>query len=105
MRLVSRNDTSVRPLCEDRPHLRVPDPATGHPYGRRGLPLSRLRAEPILTSRAPTAQHQIPLFSLQDMRLFQHFLMHCYPHHPIGAGSLWTHEIPCLSEKVCVIAT
>ncbi|RKU47420.1 hypothetical protein DL546_008379 [Coniochaeta pulveracea] len=44
-------------------------------------------------------QHQIPLFSLQDMRFFQHFLMNCYPHHPIGAESLWTHEIPCLSEK------
>ncbi|KAJ9165036.1 C6 zinc finger protein [Coniochaeta hoffmannii] len=44
-------------------------------------------------------QHQIPLFSLQDMRFFQHFLIHCYPHHPIGAESIWTHEIPCLSEK------
>ncbi|OIW27362.1 C6 zinc finger protein [Coniochaeta ligniaria NRRL 30616] len=43
--------------------------------------------------------HQIPLFSLQDMRFFQHFLINCYPHHPIGAESIWTHEIPCLSEK------
>lgn len=34
------------------------------------------------------------------MRFFQHFLIHCYPHHPIGAESIWTHEIPCLSEKV-----
>jgi hypothetical protein len=34
------------------------------------------------------------------MRFFQHFLMNCYPHHPIGAESIWTHEIPCLSEKV-----
>jgi hypothetical protein len=33
------------------------------------------------------------------MRFFQHFLMNCYPHHPIGAESIWTHEIPCLSEK------
>ncbi|KAK4454991.1 hypothetical protein QBC34DRAFT_289273 [Podospora aff. communis PSN243] len=44
-------------------------------------------------------QHQIPLFSLQDMRFFQHFLMQCYPHHPLGAEHLWTHEIPCLSQK------
>lgn len=43
--------------------------------------------------------HQIPLFSLQDMRFFQHFLVQCYPHHPIGTEGLWTHEIPCLSEK------
>lgn len=33
------------------------------------------------------------------MRFLQHFLMHCYPHHPIGAESIWTHEIPCLSER------
>ncbi|KAL1884333.1 hypothetical protein VTK73DRAFT_27 [Phialemonium thermophilum] len=44
-------------------------------------------------------QHQIPLFTLQDMRLFQHFLFNCIPHHPLGSEGLWTHEIPCLSEK------
>jgi hypothetical protein len=33
------------------------------------------------------------------MRFFQHFLMQCYPHHPLGAEHLWTHEIPCLSQK------
>ena len=42
---------------------------------------------------------QIPLFSLQDMRFFQHFLFQCYPHHPIGSEDLWTNEIPCLSHK------
>ncbi|KAK3304553.1 uncharacterized protein B0T15DRAFT_399348 [Chaetomium strumarium] len=44
-------------------------------------------------------QHQVPLFSLQDMRFFQHFLLNCYPHHPIGSEDLWTHEIPCLSQR------
>ncbi|KAK3946164.1 C6 zinc finger protein [Diplogelasinospora grovesii] len=44
-------------------------------------------------------QHQIPLFSLQDMRFFQHFLFQCYPHHPIGSENIWTHEVPCLSQK------
>ncbi|KAK3387680.1 hypothetical protein B0H63DRAFT_470694 [Podospora didyma] len=44
-------------------------------------------------------QHQIPLFSMQDMRFFQHFLFQCYPHHPIGSENIWTHEIPCLSQK------
>ncbi|KAL2185415.1 hypothetical protein L209DRAFT_756548 [Thermothelomyces heterothallicus CBS 203.75] len=33
------------------------------------------------------------------MRFFQHFLLNCYPHHPIGSEEIWTHEIPCLSEK------
>lgn len=45
-------------------------------------------------------QHQIPLFSLQDMRFFQHFLLSCFPHHPLGNESIWTHEIPCLSQTV-----
>ncbi|KAI1460846.1 hypothetical protein F4805DRAFT_415748 [Annulohypoxylon moriforme] len=43
-------------------------------------------------------QHQIPLFSLQDMRFFQHFLFTCFPNHPLGNESVWTHEIPCLSQ-------
>lgn len=36
------------------------------------------------------------------MRFFQHFLFNCIPHHPIGSESIWTHEIPCLSEKVSI---
>ncbi|KAI8960621.1 hypothetical protein F5Y11DRAFT_262745 [Daldinia sp. FL1419] len=44
-------------------------------------------------------QHQVPLFSLQDMRFFQHFLLTCFPHQPIGNETIWTHEIPCLSQK------
>ncbi|KAI0882488.1 uncharacterized protein GGS22DRAFT_45126 [Annulohypoxylon maeteangense] len=43
-------------------------------------------------------QQQIPLFSLQDMRFFQHFLFTCFPNHPLGNESIWTHEIPCLSQ-------
>jgi hypothetical protein len=34
------------------------------------------------------------------MRFFQHFLVQCYPHHPLGNESIWTHEIPCLSQNV-----
>jgi hypothetical protein len=43
--------------------------------------------------------HQIPLFSLQDMRFFQHFLTQCYPHHPLGQEDIWTHEIPCIAHN------
>ncbi|SPO03425.1 related to UPC2 - regulatory protein involved in control of sterol uptake [Cephalotrichum gorgonifer] len=43
--------------------------------------------------------HQIPLFSLQDMRFFQHFLLKCYPAVPISNESVWTHEVPCLSHE------
>ncbi|KAK6825177.1 hypothetical protein PG987_012671 [Apiospora arundinis] len=45
-------------------------------------------------------QHQIPLFSLQDMRFFQHFLMNCVPHHPLGNEAIWTHEMPCLAQNL-----
>jgi hypothetical protein len=42
---------------------------------------------------------QIPLFSLQDMRFFQHFLTQCYPHHPLKQEEIWTHEIPCIAHN------
>lgn len=32
------------------------------------------------------------------MRFFQYFLLKCYPHHPLGNESIWTHEVPCLSQ-------
>ncbi|RCI17230.1 hypothetical protein L249_2441 [Ophiocordyceps polyrhachis-furcata BCC 54312] len=45
-------------------------------------------------------QNQIPLFSLQDMRLFQHFLTQCYPvMHPLKQDGIWTHEIPCIAHN------
>lgn len=44
--------------------------------------------------------HQVPLFSLQDMRFFQHFLTQCYPHHPLKQEEVWTHEIPCIAHNV-----
>ncbi|KAK2607390.1 hypothetical protein N8I77_006066 [Diaporthe amygdali] len=34
---------------------------------------------------------------MQDMRFFQHFLIHSFPHHPLGNDKIWTHEVPCLS--------
>ncbi|KAK3900233.1 hypothetical protein C8A05DRAFT_45883 [Staphylotrichum tortipilum] len=54
---------------------------------------------PALPTIIHQPQHQVPIFSMQDMRCFQHFLMHCYPHHPIGSEDLWTHEVPCLSQR------
>ena len=34
------------------------------------------------------------------MRFFQHFLLKCYPQHPLGNENIWTHEVPCLSQNV-----
>lgn len=55
------------------------------------------------TARAdfPGQPHDsIPLFSMQDMRCFQHFILRCYPHHPVANEDVWTHEVPCLSHTV-----
>ncbi|KAI0542157.1 C6 zinc finger protein [Xylaria digitata] len=54
---------------------------------------------PLVPQITHQPQHQIPLFSLQDMRFFQHFLLTCSPHHPLGNDSIWTHEVPCLSQN------
>ncbi|KXJ96938.1 hypothetical protein Micbo1qcDRAFT_229726 [Microdochium bolleyi] len=35
----------------------------------------------------------------QDMRFFQHFLQTCFPTHPIGNETIWTHEVPCLAQN------
>ncbi|KAH6610166.1 hypothetical protein Trco_000186 [Trichoderma cornu-damae] len=43
--------------------------------------------------------NQIPLFTLQDMRCFQHFLTQCYPHHPLKQEEIWTHEIPSIAHN------
>lgn len=44
-------------------------------------------------------KHQMPLFSLQDMRFFQHFLLSCSPHHPLGNERIWRHEVSWLSQN------
>ncbi|KAI0472469.1 C6 zinc finger protein [Xylaria cf. heliscus] len=54
---------------------------------------------PLVPQITHQPQHQIPLFSLQDMRFFQHFLLSCSPHQPLGNESIWTHEVPCLSQN------
>ncbi|PKS06976.1 hypothetical protein jhhlp_005573 [Lomentospora prolificans] len=54
---------------------------------------------PALPQIVHQPHHQIPLFSLQDMRFFQHFLLKCYPSVPAANESVWTHEIPCLSQE------
>ena len=56
---------------------------------------------PALPQITHQPHHQIPLFSLQDMRFFQHFLLKCYPAQPIANESVWTHEVPILAHNVC----
>ncbi|KAL2133349.1 hypothetical protein VTI74DRAFT_2513 [Chaetomium olivicolor] len=97
-RLERRGHTKSRRGCFNCKRRRIKcqetRPACGHCL-KQGLKCEY----PALPSVVHQPQHQVPIFSLQDMRFFQHFLLNCYPHHPIGSEHLWTHEIPCLSEK------
>ncbi|KAK4146510.1 uncharacterized protein C8A04DRAFT_9792 [Dichotomopilus funicola] len=97
-RMERRGHTKSRRGCFNCKRRRIKcqetRPACGH-CTKQGLQCEY----PALPTIVHQPQHQVPLFSLQDMRFFQHFLMRCYPHHPVGSEDLWTHEIPCLSER------
>lgn len=58
--------------------------------------------EPILSIQPRSIQmHDMPpVFSMEDMRLYNHFIQRAYPQHPRGNDSIWTHEIPSLASKV-----
>ena len=43
-------------------------------------------------------ENSMPVFTMQDFRLFSHFVNTAYPHHPVGNESIWTHEIPSLAS-------
>ncbi|KAM0329131.1 hypothetical protein ACHAQA_004427 [Verticillium albo-atrum] len=74
------NDNAVVPSTQKKLERR------GHTKSRRGCFNCKRR------------RIKIPIFSLEDMRFFQHFLLQCYPHHPLGNENIWTHEVPCLSQ-------
>lgn len=40
------------------------------------------------------------VFSMEDMKLFHHFIIRAYPHLPVGADSLWRTEIPAFAHQV-----
>jgi hypothetical protein len=99
-RLERRGHTKSRRGCYNCKRRRIKcqetHPACGHCV-KTGLKCEY----PSLPQITHQPHHQIPLFSLQDMRFFQHFLTKCYPHHPLKQESVWTHEIPCIAHNVC----
>ncbi|KAK1719796.1 C6 zinc finger protein [Colletotrichum lupini] len=96
-RLERRGHTKSRRGCFNCKRRRIKcqetQPSCGH-CNKMGLKCEYPNAPTIVHQ----PQHQVPLFSLQDMRFFQHFMLQCYPHHPIGNENIWTHEVPCLSQ-------
>ncbi|KAL5351178.1 hypothetical protein ACLOAV_003029 [Pseudogymnoascus australis] len=38
-------------------------------------------------------------FSIQDFRLFNHFVKECHPSHPLGNEGAWTHDIPSIAHN------
>ncbi|KAJ3524567.1 hypothetical protein NM208_g12008 [Fusarium decemcellulare] len=97
-RLERRGHTKSRRGCYNCKRRRIKcqetRPACGH-CTKTGLKCEY----PALPQITHQPHHQIPLFSLQDMRFFQHFLTQCYPHHPLKQEDVWTHEIPCIAHN------
>lgn len=97
-RLERRGHTKSRRGCYNCKRRRIKcqetHPACGHCV-KTGLKCEY----PALPQITHQPHHQIPLFSLQDMRFFQHFLTQCYPHHPLKQEEIWTHEIPCIAHN------
>ncbi|KAH6900168.1 hypothetical protein B0T10DRAFT_17785 [Thelonectria olida] len=97
-RLERRGHTKSRRGCYNCKRRRIKcqetHPACGHCV-KTGLKCEY----PALPQITHQPHHQIPLFSLQDMRFFQHFLTQCYPHHPLKQEDIWTHEIPCIAHN------
>ncbi|KAL6919092.1 hypothetical protein FSHL1_003071 [Fusarium sambucinum] len=97
-RLERRGHTKSRRGCYNCKRRRIKcqetHPACGH------CTKTGLKCEYPSTPQIIHQPHQqIPLFSLQDMRFFQHFLTQCYPHHPLKQEDIWTHEIPCIAHN------
>ncbi|KAI1388770.1 uncharacterized protein F4822DRAFT_429385 [Hypoxylon trugodes] len=97
-RLERRGHTKSRRGCYNCKRRRIKcqenRPACGHCV-KTGLKCEY----PAVPQVVHQPQNQVPLFSLQDMRFFQHFLFVCFPNHPIGNEAIWTHEVPCLSQN------
>ncbi|CAF3575187.1 hypothetical protein SNK03_000395 [Fusarium graminearum] len=97
-RLERRGHTKSRRGCYNCKRRRIKcqetHPACGH-CTKTGLKCE-YPSTPQITHQP---HHQVPLFSLQDMRFFQHFLTQCYPHHPLKQEDIWTHEIPCIAHN------
>jgi hypothetical protein len=97
-RLERRGHTKSRRGCYNCKRRRIKcqetRPACGH-CTKTGLKCEYPSA-PQITHQP---HNQVPLFSLQDMRFFQHFLTQCYPHHPLKQEDVWTHEIPCIAHN------
>lgn len=45
-------------------------------------------------------QSAMPVFTMQDFRLFNHFIQAAYPHHPIGNEAIWKQAIPSIASDV-----
>jgi hypothetical protein len=45
-------------------------------------------------------QSNLPVFTMQDFRFFQHFIDSAYPHHPIDNDWQWTHDVPSMACDV-----
>ena len=53
-----------------------------------------------ITQPSAALQSTPTLFSMDDMRFFQHFILNAYPHLPVNNSQVWMHNVPAFSHNV-----
>jgi hypothetical protein len=78
-----------RPMCENcnKAELTCEYPKTHH-------------QDAIVPSPQLPLQSTPTVFSMQDMRLFHHFMSKAYPHLPVGGDKIWQMEMPAYAHEV-----
>ncbi|KFY57515.1 hypothetical protein V496_06398 [Pseudogymnoascus sp. VKM F-4515 (FW-2607)] len=52
-----------------------------------------------ITQPSAALQSTPTLFSMDDMRFFQHFILNAYPHLPVNNSQVWMHSVPAFSHN------
>lgn len=53
-----------------------------------------------ITQPSAALQSTPTLFNMDDMRFFQHFIQHAYPHLPVNNAQVWMQDVPAFSHNV-----
>lgn len=53
-----------------------------------------------ITRPSAALQSTPTLFSMDDMRFFQHFILNAYPHLPVNNSQVWMQAVPAFAHNV-----
>jgi hypothetical protein len=63
------------------------------------MPVVAQRILPLLADSVQLTTHPT-LFTMTDMQLFSHFILHAYPDIPVASERVWIHEIAAYAHQV-----